>query len=709
MQRLYKPVRLGIVFVLVAVIIAFYAAVMYRYQIYDTYVPEDEVPLQRTIARIVTLPAARGNIYDRNGVLLASGRPAYNITLNRMALLRVPNRNEIIMELLYTAMDEEVVHNDTFPVTRGAPFMFLMNMSNEQKRRLDIYLEYFGHELDITASDLLTWMREHYGIDYTIGIADARLICGIRYELEVRAIIGNLTPYIFASDVDAAFVTIVEERGLIGVHTEVDYVREYHTSYAAHIIGYIGRLTSEEYEKYGQEPYNYPMDAIIGKTGVELAFEQELRGISGLQTIRTNDTGAIMEIITDREPEPGKHIVLSIDSGLQVAVEHALQAQIDYINLEREWERSQGLRPVDVDDAITGGAVVVTDVRTGELLASATYPTYNPMTLSRDFALLSLDPTMPLFNRATHGRYNPGSTYKMVTAFAGLRNGAIDRTTTIPDLGRYTRYEGVGDGFAPSCWIYSSHGLTHGSVNVVQAIECSCNYFFIQMSEWYSGNVGGSAQGAEGLAAAAQEFGLGMSTGLELSENIGRLATPEWKMAALRQSWVAADTVLAAFGQGHNLFTPVQLANYAATIANGGVLNRLTILRRIRSADFSELLYSHEREILNVIEDTEYIKLLQDGMNAVARGNRGTARNVFQNYPVRVAAKTGTVQVEGRDTNDGVFVCYAPADNPEIAISIVVEKGGSGSQVMDIARMIFDYYFRAEITVLATPFGELIP
>jgi len=705
MQRLFKPVRLGLVFVLIAAFFVFYTAVLYRYQIYETYVPEEEVPRPRPVTRIVTLPAARGNIYDRNGVLLASGRPSYNITLNRSALLRIPDGNESIMKLLYAAMDHGVKHNDTFPVTLGAPFMFLTNMSSEQQRRLDIYLEFFGLELDISASDLLSWMRDHYGIDFTIGIADARLICGVRYELEVRAIIGNLTPYIFASDVDATFVTFVEELGLIGVHTEVGYIREYHSAYAAHIIGYVGLMSPEEYEIYGKPPYNYPMDAIIGKTGVELAFEEQLRGVSGLQTIRMDDSGAIMEVITTREPIPGNHIVLSIDSGLQVAVEHALRTQIQVISEQREWERQQGLRPADGDDAITGGAVVVEDPRTGEILASATYPTYNPMTLSEDFPLLSSDPTMPLFNRATFGRYNPGSTFKMVTAFAGLRSGVINRNTPITDLGRYTKYED----FTPSCWIYSSHGVTHGTVDVVRALECSCNYFFIQMSEWYSGQVGGSSSGAEGLAAAAQEFGLGVSTGLELSENTGRLATPEWKMQALNEGWRAADTVLAAFGQGHNLFTPVQLANYASTIANGGILNRLTVLRRIKSADFSELLYSHEREVLNVIEDTEYIQILQEGMLAVARGPRGTARLAFQDYPVRVAAKTGTVQVEGLDTNTGVFICYAPYENPEIAISIVIEKGGSGSGVMDIARMIFDYYFRAEITVLAAPYGELIP
>ena len=706
MQRLYRPARLAVVFILVTIFITIYVSALYRYQIFETYTPEGEIAVQKTITRIVSLPASRGNIYDRNGVLLASGRPSYNITLNRMALLSVPNRNAIIMELIYAAIDADVRYNDTFPVTRGAPFMFLTEMTAAQRSRLNTYLEYFALDPGISASDLLAWMREHYGIDFTIGISDARLICGIRYELEIRAIIWNLAPYVFANDVSSEFVTYIEERGLIGVHTEVGFIREYHTTYATHLLGYIGAMTPSEYERYGKSPYNYPMDALIGKTGAELAFEEQLRGVSGLQIIRMDDTGAVTDIITTREPDPGNHVYLSMDLGLQIATEHALRTQIDILMQERELKRQRGETDPEVDDVITGGAVVVTNVRTGEILALATYPTYDPMTLASDYALLSNDPMKPLINRATQGRYNPGSTYKMITAFTGLRSGTINRHLGILDEGRYMKYADVGEGFTPACWYYNAHRASHGVVDVVRALECSCNYFFIYVAD----NLGDtSANNADALAATAMEFGLGLPTGLELPENTGRLATPEWKQEALNQGWKAADTILAGFGQGHNMFTPIQLANYAATIANGGIRNRLTILRRIKSDDFTELLYSHEPEVLSTIAETEYVSILQEGMIAVTHGSRGTAKSVFSDYPVNVAAKTGTVQVEGQDTNDGVFICYAPANNPEIAISIVVEKGGSGSSVMDIARMIFDYYFRAEITVLATPFGELIP
>lgn len=704
MQRMYKPARVGVIFVIIAVMLTIYVSALYRIQIYDTWIAEDSPDPPRIISRSVTLPAARGNIYDRNGILLASGRTSYNITLDRTAMLATgfAKMNETIQELVYTAMDEDVRYTDTFPITRGAPFEYVSEMTTAQRGRLDAYLEFFDLDPDIPASELLAWLRRHYGIDYTIGILDARVITGVRYELEMRVIVPNVTPYVFARDVSSDFVSLIEERGYIGVHIDNSYIREYHTTYAAHVLGYIGRMSPEEYEQYKE--LGYPMDAIIGKVGVESSFEEFLRGVEGRQIVRTAVDGTVVGVNTIREPEPGKHIYLTMDLGLQVVVEHALQAQVDIINQGREEEARKNPENAEEDDRITGGAVVVIDVRTGEVLASASYPTYNPITLSRDFAVLNTDPMNPMLNRATHGRYVPGSTFKMVTAFAGLRHGVINRYLEFDDVGRFTKYQPI-DGFAPSCWIFPLSGIGHGRINVVQALECSCNYFFMVTADSFAG---GPAASAEALAQVAREFGLGISTGIELAENQGRLSTPEWKREALNEGWWNADSVVTGFGQGLNRFTPLQLANYAATIANGGTLHSLSILRRVVSADFTEQLHAHTPIVLNQIEELEYIQIIQEGMVAVSRGSRGTARSVFMNYGVTVASKTGTAQVEGRDVNDGVFVCYAPANNPEIAVSIVVEKGGSGSAVMDIARMIFDYYFRSENAVLAAPYGELI-
>ena len=693
MQRMYKPLRVGMIFALMSVLIAIYVFELFKIQLYETMAADTESQPQRTATSSVVLSAARGNIYDRNGILLASGRPTYNIMLNRTALLLDPNRNAVIQELIYTTMGKEIPYNDTFPVTRGAPFEFISDMTTSRRGRLNTYLEYFSLDPEITSSDLLSWMRTHYRIDYTIGILEARLIIGVRYELEIRAIIGSIAPYVFASDVSSDFVTIIEERKLTGVNVESNYLRQYHTTYAAHLLGYIRPMSDTEYEVY--KKLDYPMDALVGKIGAELAFEDLLHGVAGKQTVTTGADGTVLDVVTEREPEPGKHIYLTIDIDLQMAVEQELRTFIESVNRTRE---DAGL------DKIPGGAVVVTSVQTGELLAAASFPTFNPATLSEDFSLLNSDPDRPMINRATQGRYSPGSTFKMITAFAGLRHGIITRYSEIYDAGKYTKW--ADEGYAPSCWIYSGYGTTHGYVNVVGALECSCNYFFITVADRFAG---GALAGADILADTAQEFGLGRSTGLQISEATGILATPEWRRRVLNDAWHVADTLMTSFGQGENRFTPVQLANYAATIADGGTLHSLSILRRVKSSDFTELLYAHEPEVLNEIEEKEYIGILQEGMKAVSTGRRGTASSAFSNYPIKVAAKTGTVQVDEQDINNAVFVCYAPANKPEIAISVVIEKGGSGAAVMDIAKKIFDYYFISEVTVLATPYGELVP
>jgi len=695
MQKMYTPARIGLIFAIMAIALTYYVSALYIVQIHNPMVLDENQAPRRFITRRTTLSAARGNIYDRNGVLLASGRPSYNIKIDWFALRVSPDANEIVQELVYATMDEGLIYTDSFPVTRGAPFEYLTNMSSVQENRLNAYLDFHKLDPDIAVSDLLAWMRNHYRIDYTVGILDARLIIGVRYELEIRAIVGSISPYVFAYDVDTDFVSYLEERGLTGVYAESSFVREYHTNSASHLLGYTGAMTAEEYEIYKE--LGYPMDAIVGKVGAELAFEEILHGTEGEQTMRLTEDGTVVGYEVTREPVPGQHIQLTIDLDLQIAAEHALRSQIEIINLEREEEE---------EDTIPGGAVVITNVNTGELLAAASFPTFSLQTLSEDWAFLNTDPAYPMLNRATQGRYAPGSTFKMVTALTGLRHvGVINRYFPINDTGVFDKYEDVG--FTAQCWVFGEFRVGHGEVDIVQAIECSCNYYFLQVSDWLPG---GARPGSYLLAETAQEFGLGRTTGLEIPESAGRLAIPEVKEEVTGDSgWYAGDILLAGFGQGHNRFTPVQLANYAATIANGGTLYSLSLLYRVRDSDFTEELYSHTPEVLNVIEETDFIEIIQEGMRAVSRGGRGTARSVFRDYPIEVASKTGTVQIEGASINDGVFVCYAPAENPEIAISIVVEKGGSGSAIMDIARIIFDHYFVTQSTFLAAPYGEMVP
>ena len=706
MQKMYAPARIAFIFIIIAVVLTIYVSAMYRIQVYMPRTIGDDPSTRHFTTRTSTIPAARGNIYDRNGVLLASGRPSYNIKLDWRALRGTTEANDVVVELVYATMDAGLTYNDTFPVTRGAPFEYLSGMSTVQRNRLDAYFEYHSIDPEITVSDLLAWMHNHYKIDYTVGILDARLIIGVRYELEIRAIVGSITPYIFASDVSTDFIAYVEERGLTGVYTESTYIREYHTIHAPHLLGYVGAMTSEEYEIYGE--LGYPMDALVGKVGAEYAFEEYLHGVEGEQTVWVDEDGTVLRFEMTKEPQPGEHITLTLDLGLQTAAEHALRTQIEKINLERV-----EAGPKNDDDElelIPGGAVVVLDIKSGEMLAGASFPTFDLTKLSEDWATLNTDTNNPMLNRVTHGRYTPGSTFKMVTALTALRHiPSITRYYPINDIGEFDKYKDRG--FSASCPIFQESRVGHGPLDIVQALERSCNYYFLQVSDWFPE---GAENGARLLAKTAKELGLGIKTGLEITESAGRLALPEVKVLLYpegdtRGLWYSGDTLQAGFGQGENRFTPVQLANYAATIGNGGALYSLSILRRVTSSDFSEIIYTHKPEIIHQIKDTENIEILQEGMRAVASGNFGTARSIFKDYHTPIAAKTGTVQLEGRAANDGVFVCYAPADDPEIAIAIVVQKGGSGKAIMDIARMIFDHYFMSESTFYTAPYGEMIP
>jgi penicillin-binding protein 2 len=440
-------------------------------------------------------------------------------------------------------------------------------------------------------------------------------------------------------------------------------------------------MDAEDYELY--KPLGYPMDALIGKSGAEAAFEQYLHGVDGTKVVRTSEDGTVLEETITQEAVPGANVYLSIDIDVQKSAEDALAEKIRTINLTRE----EG-------QLVTGGAVVVTQVKTGEPLAIASYPSFDPATMLQNYAELVNDPGKPLLHRALQGVYSPGSTFKPVTALAGLRAGVITRYTPIEDKGQFTKYKD----YRPKCWIYTQTGATHGTEDVVGALRDSCNYFFYKV---------GDDTGPSRIAQAARDFGFGAKTlaGISINEKEGVVATEEYKIEKLNEGWWSGDTLLVAIGQGLNQFTPIQLANYAATIADGGTLREMSLIKSAKSSDYTGTVYSHEPTTRSTIAEGDLVAILQEGMRAVAKS--GTARDMFGSYPVPVAAKTGTVQTSN-DYNNGVFICYAPADNPEIAISVVVEKGGSGAGIMEIAKLVMDEYFRGRPTAGVTAEGELI-
>ena len=644
---------------------------------------------QNSIAETQTVEAARGDILDRYGRVLVSNRVTYQVALNTDAMEK--NRNDILLALIRIARDAGVEWEETLPITAQPPFRYTTDTpfqypttdeegnpttSLTRLGRLAVKMKWIddptadgaqGAPLP-TAEELLEKMRESFQLE--LEGADMRAVAGVLYELYYRSMVNSWPPYVFAEGVDIDFISKVKEQGLSGVEIEAATVRTYNTEYAAHLLGRVGAI--ENWDAYkdldldGDGTPDYEMDDTVGKEGAELAFESYLRGTAGVREVERNTSGKVVSEKWTTAPQPGDNVVLTIDIDLQKQVEDIL---------------SQAIPQLASEDT-EGAACVVMDVNRAEVLASASYPSYHLATYSADLAENSADPLKPFLNRAFQGVYAPGSTFKMVTAVAGLESGIIEPDTEIMDTGVYTYYQDDG----PQCWYWRQYRRKHGLVNVSEALEVSCNVFFFDV---------GRRVGIQGLQEFAAKFGLGEPTGIELYEETGVMAGPEYTQS-MGQTWYEGSTLSVAIGQESSQFTPLQLANYIATLVNGGTRYSAHLLKEVKSSDFSQVLYTYEPEVLDSIDiQPENLDAVKAGMLALTTG-KGSLARYFQDLPVQVGAKTGSAQVNAETESNAVFVCFAPYDDPQIAISLVVEKGGSGSTLASIAADILRYYFSAE-------------
>ena len=523
-------------------------------------------------------------------------------------------------------------------------------------------------------------MREDYKVDeYLPGLTDAeaRAVVGVLYELDLRQREITYTEYVFATGVDITFITLVKEAKLAGVSIDTISTRQYHTTSAAHILGQVGAITNSQWNGTEttvgyKDKEGYAFNDRVGRSGVELAFEEYLHGVSGKRAIETDDTGKVTSESWLTEPEPGDNVVLTIDLQLQTAVEQALARHIE--SLEEQ----------------DNGAAVVVDM-TGGVLAMASYPSYDlsQMNNTAYYNQVSTDPLKPLYNYATQGVYMPGSIFKMATGLAGLQEGIITPSTKIRDRGVFTYYtSNVAQ--APKCWIYRQYGGTHGLETVSTAIEDSCNYFFYEV---------GAKLGIEKLGEYARMLGLGQPTGIEIGENTGSVAGPETS-ALLGTEWYEGATTSAAIGQENNLFTPLQLANYIATLVNGGTHYSAHLLKSVKSSDYSQVVYEYEPQVLDEIDiHPENLEALKYGMYLVTQTS--SVAQYFNALPVKAGAKTGTAQVNNNTSTNATFVCFAPYDDPQIALCLVVEKGSSGASLAALAAEILQFYFTSEDTLSA--------
>ena len=615
------------------------------------------------------IKASRGNILDRNGAHMVSNQLSYTVQFNYYEWEK-DRQNEVILRVCEILEESGIEHYDSLPMSKIFPLVY--TYESEDSREAKALRAFAETELKLdelpSAAELFMLLLEEFEIPSNLPLPEQRRIMGVRYEMKLRDF-GAYAPFTLAAGLDidtAAHITQLYQ-SLPGVSIEADSTRFYETPAAAHLLGFVGPIYKEEYAELKDQGYG--LNDILGKAGLEKALESYLHGIDGKETLVTDITGEVVQRYVSTPPQPGDNCFLTIDLDLQEVAEQALAETIEGIRAKGAVSRTGAGADAE------GGAVVVIDVDSGEILAMASYPTYSLETYRADYNEMLQDPLTPLLNRATMGLYPPGSTFKMVTSVAALEEGIIDPGTKIRDLGRYTYW----DDYQPRCWIYKDTGRTHGLINVSEALKYSCNYFYYEV---------GRVMGIDILKDWASRLGLGQKTGIELGEYPGQIASPE-----TIEDWQGGLVLQAAIGQSAHLFTPVQLANYVATIVNGGTRYQPHLLKKVMDYSLTETVEEIEPTVLDQIDLQEStIKAVKQGMRGVVTED-GTASSVFLNYPIEVGGKTGSAQTRSGRSAHGVFVSFAPYDDPEIAVCVVGEHAGSGGSVAPVCVAIYNEYF----------------
>ena len=684
MERITRR-RALILLLIIGLILTFYAFRLFRLQIIDT----DGNTNNTTVYTVQTrVKAARGDILDRNGNKLVGNRASYDLVFNHYVIKSADNTNDHLYKLIKRCDELGIEYSDHFPITTSRPFEYTLDNYTAAWR--GYFQEFLGPDWcdldsDITAPLLVQKLREIYKIPNEWSDEEARAVIGLRYEFDLRGV-TNLSSYVFLEDVSDEELSEILELNIPGLNVEASTVREYYTHYAAHILGTMGAMSGDQWAEL-KETGEYYMDAQIGQSGFESAFEEYLHGVDGLRKDEVDKDGVLIsqEYYEGKEPRAGNNVETTIDINVQIVAEDALAEIIEYLR-DPESDPSN-----DDGEDVEGASVVVMEVKTGDVLACASYPTYDPTTYNENFAEILEQDFDPLFNRALQGTYYPGSTYKMCTLVTAMYYNRYSPGEYITDEGIFTKYAG----FSPKCLVYSntSGGSTHGDITSAKALEVSCNYFFYELA--YRMNEEG--KGIQELDTIAQALGFGEYTGVELHEARGYRANAESKAATHKgqeKTWFKGDTIQASIGQSVNMVTPVQMCTYVATLANEGTRMQATFLNRVVSSDYRTLVYENQPEIASVLELSDAIvQSYKEGMELVIAGPQGTARNTMRGLPVTVCGKTGTAQTGRAGSDDGYFVCFAPADNPVIAIAVHGEKAAHGSTLGRVARSIIEAYF----------------
>ena len=671
MERItrFRAWVLGIIF---AAIVLFFGFKLYDLQIIET--GGGKVDNTTTVTVLTRVKASRGHIHDTNGNVLVANRATYDLTLNHYVLISASGTNDYLHRLVKRCQEAGITYDEHFPISKERPFVYTLDQYNSAwQNYFQKYLAYLGGlDSDITAPTLIKHLRQRYNLPAEWTEEEVRQVLGLWYEMDLRRCVDALPLYVFLSDVSDENLASIMELNVPGMNVEASNVREYSTVYAAHILGYVGPMSAEQWETYKKNS-DYSMDSEVGQSGLEAQYEKYLHGVDGWREDTFTMDGTLIESHYRTEPRAGSNVEVSIDINLQRAAEDEM-ARVFQQLVEKQGDGKD----------VEGGAVVAIEVATGKVLVCASYPTYNLATFSQDYNDILERPFNPLFNRALLGTYPPGSTYKMSMVVAAIDAGLITSETPIYDKGVFDKY----DGFSPKCLLYTTSRRVHGNIVAWESLMVSCNYFYYEL---------GDRIRLSTMDNTAKAFGLGEATGVELRENVGHRANEQTKEKLYKgdqKKFFKADQILAAIGQSDNRFTPMQLGVYAATLANRGTRYKATFLNRVVSADYRKLLEESVPTVVSQLQisDDAY-NAYSKGMYNVAHNVSGTADTTFLNYPIKIAAKTGTAQNGGNLPDNGAFVCYAPYDKPQIAIAIYGEKAGHGGDLAPIAKAILDVYF----------------
>ena len=633
------------------------------------------------LTRESVLEADRGEILDRSGNVLVSSSQKFNLELYK-SKIDTDTLNESILKIIQVLEKYDVSYTDSFPININ-PFGYTISdtsLSNWKKNN--------NIDSDATAEEAFYKFKDKYKIKNE-DITEVRKIIAIRYAI-VKEGYSSTKALTIAKDIPREAIAEFSEKGddFPGINIAVQPVRQYKEgTLASHILGYASKISDTEYQ---QKKDTYNQNDIIGKTGIEYLLEEYLKGKDGIKQIDMAVDGTITAEVVEKEAVSGSNVVLTIDSKLQKIAEEALKDNIEKI-------KSGGFGKAY---EAKGGSCVVMNVKTGEVLAMASYPDYNPQSFangisSEEWKSYSENKSYPLLNKAIQSAYEPGSIFKMVTAIAGLESGNITLTERINDTGQYIKY-----GEKRNCWYYTDYHTGHGPLNVIGAIEKSCNYFFYETAD---------RMGINTLDKYASYFGLGKKTGIELpSEVSGTLASKEY-VKSINSSWNPGDTINAAIGQGYNRFTPLQMTKYISMIANGGNNVDVSIIKTIQNSDGTEVskeeinkfvneklgLTEENNENINLNKD--YINAVKEGMKSVTSGESGTAYVRFKDFNIKVGGKTGSAEAgkdsNGKDIVNAWFAAFAPYEDPEIAVVVMVENGGHGNYTAEAVRNIMAEYF----------------